>query len=114
MAGECEYPVGFVVYAISDGDEFHKIGVAVNVEKRIKQLQTGNPRKLILSAFVRCKSQTQAYLIESAAKRSLAEFKAVGEWFRCSSFYALQSLYEGASELGHNEEPVVVRIVTED
>jgi hypothetical protein len=44
------YPSGWVYLLLSvspEGDESHKIGITTStVEKRIKQLQTGNPNKI--------------------------------------------------------------------
>jgi hypothetical protein len=101
-------PSGIVVYAISDGHEHYKIGKAVDVSKRIKQLQTGNGRQLELAAYLPCPSEGIAYRVETAAKRSLADCQAVGEWFMCRGDYAVQALYEGADAVGLLERPVVL------
>jgi len=107
-------PRGIVVYAITDGHSHHKIGKAVNFANRLKQLQTGNGRKLALVAYVRVNTEHVAFTIESAAKKWLAEFQAVGEWFECNSHYALQALYEAASYAGVDSVPVSVCVGHED
>ena len=101
-------PVGVVVYAITDGNDHHKIGKAVNVGKRIKQLQTGNGRKLKLAAYLPCPCEFTAYRVEAAAQRSLSEFQAMGEWFCCNTSNAVQALYEGADAVGLMERPIVL------
>ena len=109
-----ELPLGFVVYAISDGHRHNKIGVASNVSRRMKELQTGSPRRLLLSSYVECDSQPEAFSVESAAKRSLDEFRTIGEWFRCDSYYAIQALHEGADEVGARSRPVMYTIAIDN
>ena len=66
------------LYFISDG-EFVKIGVAYNAHKRLKALQTGNPRTLkLIASFKNCG------LMEWETHNRLF-FKSLnvrGEWFR--------------------------------
>ena len=113
-AGKSRGPIGIIVYAISDGTGQHKIGKAVNFHNRLKQLQTGNGRKLSLVAYLSVNSEHIAYSVESAAKKWLGEFQAVGEWFECNSHYALQALYEAASYAGVDSVPVSVCVGHED
>lgn len=107
-------PKGTVVYAITDGDAHHKIGKAVNFANRLKQLQTGNGRRLRLVAFLRVDDERTAYIAETAAKRSLADFQAVGEWFECNSHHALQALYEAAAVAGVEWPPISVCVGHDD
>jgi hypothetical protein len=113
-AGKSRGPIGIIVYAISDGTGHHKIGKAVNFHNRLKQLQTGNGRKLCLVAYLTVNSEHTAYSVESAAKQWLSEFQAVGEWFECNSHYAFQALYEAASSAGVDSVPVSVCVGYED
>lgn len=53
---------------------FVKIGVALDVEKRLKQLQTGHPHKLSVLLVL-------DENIESALHEHFSEFRAEGEWF---------------------------------
>lgn len=99
-------PDGTVVYAISDGHAHHKIGKAVNIRKRLKQLQTGNGRKLRLVAYLRCENESLAYQAESAAKRSIADCRSVGEWFECDSHTAIHALHEAQQLVGIVNPPV--------
>jgi hypothetical protein len=113
-AAEDVLPVGIVVYAISDGHEHHKIGVASNVQKRMKSLQTGCPRKLVLSSYVECYDQHEAYRIESAAKKVLADKQAVGEWFEINSYDAVQALHEAVESCGLPHVPRLLRVVIDN
>lgn len=78
-----------VVYFISDGDSV-KIGQAKNVFNRLSELQTGNPRRLIIVAVYKsCKRD-----INDDEKMFHEWFKDKnirGEWF----FLTDSDLYEG-------------------
>lgn len=96
------------VYAIGDGHGNVKIGAADDVRKRIKQLQTGNPSRLYLVAFVRLSSRHDADLVERTAHQSNAEDRVHGEWFSISDGCAVQELLEACLECGHDIYPVEV------
>ena len=53
------------VYIISDGSGYLKIGVAASLEKRVKQLQTGNPNELKVIGVIRCANRTEAGQMEA-------------------------------------------------
>lgn len=59
-----------------------KIGVAVNVEKRITELQTGNPSELILMYKIPMNSRAHAYSVEARLHREFKRHCILGEWFR--------------------------------
>lgn len=103
-------PIGPVVYAITDGAGHHKIGKAVDFSKRVKQLQTGNGRRLSLVAYLQCSSDQVALRAESAAHKSLHDCKACGEWFECNSHFAFQALHEAAIACRLDYGPVDVRV----
>lgn len=69
---------GNCVYFIGDG-EFVKIGFTSNLERRLKQLQTGH--KTLLRVVAIAEGATRA--TEKVLHRALWEHRAVGEWFRC-------------------------------
>lgn len=104
-------PRGPIVYVITDGDGRCKIGKAVDVRKRIKQLQTGNPKPLRLAAYLRCESESLAIQAESASHKAIGNCRLYGEWFQCDVNTALQALYEGGHEVGIEQHPVM--LVTE-
>lgn len=58
-----------------------KVGVSMNVEKRLATLQTGNPRKLILVAKAHMGSKKKAYAVERMIHKRFLEQHIHGEWF---------------------------------
>lgn len=67
---------GKILYFISDGD-FVKVGVANDVYKRLRELQTGNPQNL----FIEAKFEGLGYL-ESYCHNQLKKFHYRNEWFK--------------------------------
>lgn len=79
------------VYAITDGTH-HKIGVADDPMKRLRELQTGNPRQLTLVFYVRLPG-VHAYELERSAHARLgSDMRAVGEWFSCGLDQAIMAI----------------------
>lgn len=82
-----------MVYFISDGNGFIKIGVAYDIHKRLSSLQTGNARKLIVlkqveTSGMRIKGKHLTdYRIETALHNYFNEYRvfhegASTEWFK--------------------------------
>lgn len=67
---------GFV-YIISDGTNI-KVGVANNVNRRLKSLQTGNPNTLTLEFS---EYRNQPYKLETYLHQQLAKYRTKGEWY---------------------------------
>ena len=65
------------VYLITDG-EYVKIGVANNIIDRIRKLQTGNAKKLVVLVYQKCPN---AYSIEKALHKKYKQYKVSGEWY---------------------------------
>ena len=65
------------VYLITDG-EYVKIGVAHDIIDRVRKLQTGNAKKLIVLAYQKCPN---AYSIEKALHKKYKHQKVSGEWY---------------------------------
>ena len=65
------------IYIISCGDLL-KIGVTNDIDKRIKNLQTGNPKPLTLE-FVQEKNNP--YKVENYLHIRLQKHRIKGEWF---------------------------------
>lgn len=66
------------LYIITDG-EFQKIGIAANPHARVKELQTGNPRKLhVLKTF----EHDDAQKLEIAFHYLMDSGRQQGEWFK--------------------------------
>ena len=67
-----------MIYFISDGNGFIKIGRSTNVNQRIKQMQTGNAHKLILLSQFKTQNDKE---MEQRIHDKYAKFRYRGEWF---------------------------------
>lgn len=71
----------WVVYLLCDSghDNVYKIGITKqNIEKRIKQLQTGNGCEIFLTAY----HETEyPHYIEKMLHKRFSSDKEIGEWF---------------------------------
>ncbi len=65
------------IYIITDG-EYCKIGIATDIEQRVKQLQTGNARKLEVLHYEKVRN---AKKIESKLHKKMKHKRLSGEWF---------------------------------
>lgn len=101
-------PGGSFVYAVGDGHGNVKIGVAEDVHKRIRQLQTGNPNRLYLISFVCLASRQQADRVEREAHSFYSHDRVSGEWFSLSDACATQALLEAACACGLDQYPTEV------
>ena len=84
------------VYFIQCGEHGPvKIGKAKNVERRLKTMQTGNPKKLYIRVVLNCGSDLAAYEMESNLHRRFKKFRKYGEWF---GQVVLRKLKEGSTD----------------
>lgn len=83
------------VYVITDG-EHYKIGVAVDPAKRLRELQTGNPRRLRLTFFVALPNPETAAHVERSAHHRIGRNRRVGEWFACDQDCAVWAIMKFA------------------
>lgn len=58
-----------------------KIGVADNVEKRLDNMQTGNPRELVILYKIPMNSRSHAFMVENRIHKKLSKHRIRGEWF---------------------------------
>ena len=73
------------VYFIKSGKKGAiKIGKSNRPEKRMAELQTGNPYKLYLIAFIHCETEKEAFSLEKKMHRLFRSQKMNGEWFHSS------------------------------
>lgn len=72
------------VYLIGSEPGPKKIGIATDVYRRLKQLQTGNPIKLEIFHTVRLNTVKTAKSIETSCHTELRKYKQIGEWFDIS------------------------------
>ena len=68
------------IYSITNGN-YYKIGWAKDVEKRLKQLQTGNPLPLKIHKKIECSCVAQAMMRERQIHKSARKHRILGEWF---------------------------------
>ena len=81
------------LYVIRSGDKDNnpiKIGIAKNVDGRLKELQIGNPQQLFVLYKIPMKSRSHAYMVEARLHRQLNKYKIRGEWFKARSIYKLK------------------------
>ncbi len=69
-----------MVYFITQNNKFVKVGVSGNPAARIKELQTGNPNKLVLWFCIGGGQAEEQYL-----HRILSCVRTRGEWFELTS-----------------------------
>lgn len=58
-----------------------KIGLAVSPERRLRELQTGNARRLWLNISIGPMSEKKAARFERRLHRRFKKWRLVGEWF---------------------------------
>jgi hypothetical protein len=81
------------VYIISDGQDY-KVGVSNNPDKRLKQLQTGNPKKLkIVNLFE--VEKTKVFKMEKEAHNKIRGwYIKSGEWFKNASEFHINLIVD--------------------
>lgn len=72
--------LNYCVYFITDG-ELTKVGIAASLPNRMKQLQTGNGRKLRAMYIIPENTQKEALDVERMLHKCFSEKQEVGEWF---------------------------------
>ncbi len=75
-----------MVYVISDGNGYVKIGVAENVKNRLRGLQTGNAMDLFVIKTIRTANRSHDMMLESALHKIYDKYRrttrnGVTEWF---------------------------------
>ena len=66
------------LYMLRAGNtDYYKIGVSININKRIEALQSGNPHKLTIYESV----YTRERYLEGIIHRKLKQYRVEGEWF---------------------------------
>lgn len=73
----------YYVYMMSAGN-FIKIGHSANPEKRVEQMQTGNPHEIEIIALLPFDSKKQAHNEEKRLHFMLKKHNFRGEWFKKS------------------------------
>jgi hypothetical protein len=70
----------YIIKCLINGSTFYKVGIAHDAERRIRELQTGNPVRLELVRTFECDN---ARRVENDTHRALFMHRGVGEWFSC-------------------------------
>ena len=73
--------MGHCVYIIQC-NEFYKVGLSSDHQRRILELQTGNPYKLHLRVCLVYEKRSHAAYVEKWLHENLAENRKRGEWFK--------------------------------
>lgn len=70
------------IYVIAAEEIAHvKIGIAIDPDKRLRQLQTGSPFRLHVARLWGPMPRERAVMLEARAHYILAGCRATGEWF---------------------------------
>ena len=90
--------LGHWIYGISDGTSL-KVGYAMDIERRLRELQTGSPRELVVVYRWRVTQWKSAHAEIVSAKnwerwyhRKLRGFHLRGEWFGIEALPVLMGL----------------------
>jgi hypothetical protein len=71
----------FVYFIQAKNSKKVKIGRAVDPEKRLKELQTGNPEELSILGLIDCESIYEADCREEQLHKEFQHLRLQGEWF---------------------------------
>lgn len=91
------------VYLIQSGNKPKspiKIGMSNDPEKRIKQLQTGNPVILRLVLSIKCKSRSHAFRLEKTMHQLLKGNNIINEWYSV----VRSNIYKSLNLLANNPD----------
>jgi predicted GIY-YIG superfamily endonuclease len=84
------------VYIITDGEDY-KVGVSDNPGKRLKQLQTGNPKKLRIVSTFTLPEKSTAFKVERESHTKIgALYEKRGEWFKGASEFHINLIVDTA------------------
>ena len=78
------------IYVIGN-DTHQKIGISKHPEKRVKQLQTGNPIKLKIHRTIEVPDD-RAEMVERLMHKEMSHKKRSGEWFEMTKEEAVNYL----------------------
>jgi len=78
---QSSYSVYFISTISEKHGDFLKIGVTSDIDRRMKEIQTGCPLPLKLECIIPTSSKSAAYLLESQLHNKFNQFMTCGEWF---------------------------------
>lgn len=79
------------IYVIGTQGNLQKIGYAADPNKRLAQLQTGNPERLYLHHKIPV-PDSRARLVEKHIHKEISYKRATGEWFKLTPKEAVDLL----------------------
>ena len=79
------HEVHFVYFVLNRDSNAIKIGMAKNLERRLKSLQTSSPAKLELIKSVQVSSQEEARELEKTLHKKFEDIQITGEWFSANA-----------------------------
>lgn len=87
-----------------------KIGISDNPDKRLKQVQTGSPNRLVVAFAFRVWNRKFAQVVEGSFHAGHAEHRMQGEWFDLAAHDALRGMVDVLKMgidwvLENNEDP---------
>jgi hypothetical protein len=81
------------IYIITNGEDY-KVGVSVNPQKRLKQLQTGNSKKLSIVNTFEVPADDVYKMEKEAHKEIQICYEKRGEWFKKASAWHINVLVD--------------------
>jgi hypothetical protein len=100
----------FYIYVIAPEAGYPcKVGVASNIKKRLKGLQTGSGEELFVHSVFAAANRGTAFRVEKFAHRRLQENRMVGEWFNVFADDAVAVLQELCEEMGYGNRRDILK-----
>lgn len=94
--------IGYVYIVGNRTARMYKVGIAKDVNARLRQIQTGSPFKLSIISAAECENPRD---IEKRAHALLKDFRVQGEWFHCSQeFLSIASRFIKANSISRSYE----------
>jgi len=85
------YIIGTVIDGVATSPT--KVGISANPTGRLRELQVGSARKLMLCSMVMLDRRADAFGLEQEMHATLAEWGMSGEWFDVCPLYATGVLF---------------------
>ena len=99
---------GHVYFIVEDDGDYHpesqspiKVGISVDIDRRLKQLQTGNPDRLFILGWIPSSDYKE---LEKKLHRDLASKNIQGEWFRLNAYEVIELLQRHLGNLARDRE----------
>ena len=90
------------IYIITDGENY-KVGKSNNVEKRLKSMETGNPKEL--SIVAKCEvDEKYIYNVENQLHKMFEDYNIKNEWFNKGILEYISNIDNIIGDIIHNIE----------